>query len=317
MHLPGTTPKRSIWKRLFLSSREPRLQAGWRLAIQTVFMLVLWVCMEIPISLLIPIFHLSITSASYLTISTLVELVAFTASIYLARRFLDRRSFASIGLKVDRRAFPDLLAGIVITFIMMGLIYLAMRALGWIQFQGFAWHFQPLSVVLGQTLLYLLIFIFVGWSEELLSRGYQLQTFASGTNLFWGVLISSGIFGLLHLGNPNATWVSAVGIFFAGLFLAFGYVRTGQLWLSIGLHIGWNFFEGVVFGFPVSGLATFPLTRNSISGPLLWTGGAFGPEAGLLLLPALLIGMLLIGRYTQWRSHSLPEENIPNIPGFL
>ncbi len=145
------------------------------------------------------------------------------------------------------------------------------------------------------------VFIFVGWNEELLSRGYHLQTLASGTNLFWGVVISSSVFGLAHLGNPNATWVSAAGIFFAGLFLAYGYLRTGQLWLSIGLHIGWNFFEGVVFGFPVSGLDIYRLIRHQIQGPVIWTGGAFGPEAGLIVLPALVVGSVLIYFYTRDR----------------
>jgi len=144
-------------------------------------------------------------------------------------------------------------------------------------------------------------FVFVGWNEELLSRGYHLQTIASGINLFWGVIISSAVFGLLHLGNPNATWVSAAGIFFAGLYLAYGYIRTKQLWLSIGLHIGWNFFEGVVFGFPVSGLDIYPLLRIKVHGPELWTGGAFGPEAGLIVLPSLILGALLIYLYTAKR----------------
>jgi membrane protease YdiL (CAAX protease family) len=275
------------------------------LLLQTLLLLVLFFCVEIPVTLLTAATHLNIASDSYLVTGVLVELVALTASVYLARRFLDRRSFASLGLKLDRRVFPDLLAGLVITFLLMGSIYLAMCALGWIRFQGFAWPFQPLSIVLGQTLLYLLIFIIVGWQEELLVRGYQLQTLASGTNLLWGVLISSAIFGLLHLGNPFASWASVAGIFLAGLFLALGYVFTGQLWLSIGLHIGWNFFEGIVFGFPVSGIAAFPLLKTSISGPVLWTGGAFGPEAGLILLPALLMGAMLIGWYARWRKHSL------------
>jgi membrane protease YdiL (CAAX protease family) len=132
-------------------------------------------------------------------------------------------------------------------------------------------------------LTFFVVFILVGWNEELLSRGYQMQNIASGTNLFWGVVLSSSVFALLHLGNPNATWVSTAGIFFAGVFLAYGYIRTKQLWLSIGLHIGWNFFEGVVFGFPVSGLDIYALTRIEVSGPELWTGGAFGPEAGLIV----------------------------------
>ena len=293
-------PKRPFFKNTFLSPNEPRLRAGWRLTIQTIFMLVLLFGLGIPLGLL-TVFHVNLPGASYVILSTLVELIAFTGSIWLARRFLDRRPFASLGFKLDRRLLPDLLAGIAIPFVMMGLIYLAMYALGWIHFQGFAWRFDPPIVVVGQTLLYFLIFVIVGWQEELLSRGYHLQTLASGMNLVWGVLISSAVFGLLHLGNPNATWVSAAGIFFAGLFLALGYVRTGRLWLSIGLHIGWNFFEGIVFGFPVSGLTTFPLMHITVSGPTVWTGGAFGPEAGLIVLPAIAIGAGLILLYTRSR----------------
>jgi len=300
----ASQPPRSFLKKIFLSPDEPRLRAGWRLLIQTILMLVLLIGLGILVGILTLAVHWDNSGSLYLIINTVVELVAFTGSIYIARRFLDKRSFASLGFKLERQTLLDLLAGIVITFFMMGLIYLAMWALGWLRFNGFAWHFDPLPVVLGQLLLYFLIFVIVGWQEELLSRGYHLQTLASGINLFWGVVISSAIFGLLHLSNPNATWVSAAGIFFAGLFLALGYLRTGQLWLSIGLHIGWNFFEGVVFGFPVSGLAIYPLTRISVSGPELWTGGAFGPEAGLIVLPAIAIGALLIYLYSRIRGRS-------------
>ncbi len=304
-------PKRSAWKRLFLSPREARLRAGWRLAIQTSIMLAIWFGLGIPLLLLTLAFHWNTGGTLFFTLGILVELVAITTSVFLARRFLDRRSFASLGLNLDRRVFPDLLAGIGITFIIMGMIYLTMSALGWIYFDGFAWQFDPLPLVLGQTFLFLLIFIITGWQEELLSRGYYLQTLSSGLNLFWGVVISSAVFGALHLGNPNATWVSAVGISFAGLFLALGYVRSGRLWLPIGLHIGWNFFEGVVFGFPVSGTASYPLLRIHIAGPLLWTGGAFGPEAGLIVLPALLVGALLIILYTRHHIYSLPPGSPP------
>ena len=133
-----------------------------------------------------------------------------------------------------------------------------------------------------------------------MSRGYHLQTIASGFNLLWGLIISSAIFGALHLANPHATWISAAGILFAGLFLGYAYIRTKQLWLPIGLHIGWNFFEGVIFGFPVSGLDDiYHLIRIHVFGPEFWTGGAFGPEAGLILLPALALGFCLVYLFTR------------------
>ncbi len=294
------TPQRSFLKSIFLSPDEPRLRAGWRLILQTILLIVLSLCAGIPLGILFYIPGIELPDGLLLGINQVVEIFAITLSIFLARRFLDKRSFSSLGLKLDKWTVLDIFAGIVITFFMMGFIYLIEWGLGWLTFDGFAWETDDLLTVLGGTLGMLVVFIFVGWNEELLSRGYHLQTLASGLNLFWGVMISSAVFGLLHLGNPNATWTSAAGIFFAGLFLAYGYLTTKQLWLPIGLHIGWNFFEGVVFGFPVSGLDIYRLTRITVSGPELWTGGAFGPEAGLVVLPGLLLGAALIFAYSRF-----------------
>jgi membrane protease YdiL (CAAX protease family) len=293
------SPKRNFIARIFISADEPRLRAGWRLLLQTLFMILIAVILQVVLSM---IFTPGTNGNFDFFISQVVELVTITGSIYIARRLLDKRSFVSLGLQVNKQAFVDILIGIAITFVMMGLIYVAEVAAGWLTFESFAWQNDSLPTVITGVLTFLAVFIFVGWNEELLSRGYHLQTLASGLNVFWGVVISSSLFGLAHLGNPNATWVSAAGIFFAGLFLAYGFLRTGQLWLSIGLHIGWNFFEGVIFGFPVSGLDIYHLIRLQIQGPEIWTGGAFGPEAGLIVLPALGIGAVLIYLYTRGRA---------------
>jgi membrane protease YdiL (CAAX protease family) len=288
---------RPILAQIFLSPDEPRLRAGWRLLLQTLLLFVFGA-----IFVIIGSFFGQFFRGSFASIwNQLINFLVITVSVYVARVWLDKRSFESLGLKLDHQTIPDILMGIGITFVQMGFIYVVMLTLGWVTFEGFAWEFDPVIVVVTNVLTFFVVFIFVGWNEELLSRGYHLQTIASGLNLFWGVIISSAVFGLLHLGNPNATWVSAAGIFFAGVYLAYAYIRTKQLWLSIGLHIGWNFFEGVVFGFPVSGLDIYALTRITVQGPELWTGGPFGPEAGLIVLPALILGALLIYFYTNNR----------------
>ena len=294
-----SAPKRGFIATVFLSADEPRLRAGWRLFLQTLLLFVFGIVVSFAGSL-----FGGIGSAASIWAQVL-NLIAVTGSIYIARRRLDKRSFESLGLKLNQQTLMDILAGIGITFVQMGFIYIVMLGLGWLTFTGFAWQFDSARVVITNVLTFFIVFVFVGWNEELLSRGYHLQTIASGFNLFWGVIVSSAVFGLLHLGNPNATWVSAAGIFFAGIYLAYGYIRTKQLWLSIGLHIGWNFFEGVGFGFPVSGLDIYPLLRINVTGPELWTGGAFGPEAGLIVLPSLLVGGLLIYLYTQKRDANL------------
>lgn len=291
-----STPKKNSIVPLFISTDEPRLRAGWRLLIQTLLMLFLF-------GLTISIVNWFGPSRRAVSVfNHFVNLFAITASVYIARRWLDKRSFESLGTKVSRRALLDISVGVGIAFLQIGFVFLFMRGLGWLTITGFAWESDPIPTVVMNLFTFLFIYVFASWREELLLRGYQLQTIASGSNLVWGAILTSAVFGLAHLGNPNATWAGAAGIFLAAIFLAYAYIRTRQLWLPIGLHLGSNFFEGPVFGFPVSGWDVYPMMHINIHGPVLWTGGTFGPEAGLIVLPALVIGVVLVHFYTANRN---------------
>ena len=135
-------------------------------------------------------------------------------------------------------------------------------------------------------------------------------------------VISSIFFGALHIGNPNATFLSTANIAVAGLMLGLGYVLTGELAIPIGLHITWNLFQANVYGFPVSGLKPLGATFLEIEqgGPETWTGGPFGPEAGLIGVSAMILGGLLITLWVRLRSgkvaiHTpLAEEPKPGPP---
>ena len=295
---------RPILARILLSPDEPRLRAGWRLLIQTTIMLFLFGCLGLPAGLLVYLPESSLSDQQLMLLTQGISFFAIAASVFIARRYLDKRSISSLGLEISFKIYRDLIIGFLIAFLSLAFLYIMEILLGWAQFNSFAWEVQSPTSVLSGTVLALITFILVGWNEELLSRGYHLQTLTSGMNLPLGLIGSSVIFGILHITNPNATWISTLGIIFAGLFLGFGYMRTRQLWLPIGLHIGWNFSEGVVFGFPVSGWTGFQITNSTFTGPLLWTGGPFGPEAGLIVLPALIIGSLLIYLYTLPKSRN-------------
>lgn len=298
MDAPSPAPNRSTLTRIFISPDDHRLRAGWRLLVHSATYNILLFCIAVPV--FIPALLLDV-SPDNLWLSAAIQLIATTPTIFLARRFLDRRSIISLGLKLNRWVVSDLMAGIGITFIMMGLIFAIELAMGWLTLDEFVWQSESISSVALFMLGMVFLFMFVGWNEELLFRGYRLQNLLDGLSPIWAVLISSAWFGVVHLANPNATLISVVGILLAGLFLAYPAIRTGQLWLSIGLHIGWNFFEGPIFGFPVSGLSFFTLTKISVRGPVLFTGGAFGPEAGLVILPAIAVGVGMTYLYIRYR----------------
>jgi CAAX protease family protein len=302
MGITNTNP--SLLQRLLISPNERRPRAAWRLLGQLVLVIGLLILLGIPLGFWVAFFP-GLSDETLLVASSVILAIAITLSVYLARRFLDRRSFASLGLYFNSLAARDLLFGIGLAGLLMGLIYLVEWAAGWLHFEGFSWEQQGWGTTLLGIVVSMLVFILVGWYEELLSRGYWLQNLRDGLNLAWGVAISSALFALAHSANPNVTWVAIIGLFAAGLFLAYGYLRTGLLWLSIGLHIGWNFFEGTVFGFQVSGSTFFSIIQQTVRGPELITGGEFGPEAGLIVLLAMLLGAALIYTYTRNRGNNV------------
>jgi membrane protease YdiL (CAAX protease family) len=290
-------PHRSLLAKVFISPNESRPRAGWRLLLQFILFFLVFILVIILLSG--PLLSGFERSGYLLEIG--LQASASMVSVWLARRWFDKRSFVSLGLKLDSRTLIDTLVGILIAAITIGLIFLAEFAFGWLTIEGVQQNIFSDPAVRGDLLVWLLSFLIVGFYEELESRGYRLQNLEDGLNTFWAVLISSLLFSIAHLINPNPSWMSILGIFLAGLFMSYAYLRTRQLWLAVGIHIGWNFFEGPIFGFPVSGLETFRFIQTTVSGPELLTGGAFGPEAGLLQLPALAIGVLLIYLYTRSR----------------
>ncbi|MBN1259748.1 MAG: CPBP family intramembrane metalloprotease [Anaerolineae bacterium] len=232
-------------------------------------------------------------------------------SVWLAGRFLDRRRFVDFGFHFDKAWWRDFAFGLALGAVLMAGIFGIERVLGWVEVagsfrrQGFGGRFVP------ALLVDLLAFVSVGIYEELMWRGYDLRNLAEGLGFLpggpnvavlaaWG--LSSLAFGISHAINPNASLISTFNIGLAGLFLGLGYVLTGELAIPIGLHITWNFFQGTVFGFPVSGMAT---TASFLAiqqgGPDLWTGGAFGPEAGLMGIAAMLVGSGLTLLWVRWR----------------
>lgn len=131
--------------------------------------------------------------------------------------------------------------------------------------------------------------------EELVARGFLLQSLAAGWGFPAAAALQAALFGLAHLANPHAGLASTAGIFAAGLFFAAAFARTGRLWLPTGIHIGWNLMEGPVLGLPLSGLQTARFLETHLTGPVAATGGPFGPEAGWVAAGVLLLGTLMLG----------------------
>lgn len=186
----------------------------------------------------------------------------------------------------------ELIAGLAIGGAMMALVVLVSQAAGWMLISRSsvtdAWRAAAMAVesgVIEEVALRLIVF-------RLLWRAFGP----------WAALgLSALLFGVLHITNPNSSWFAALCIAAeAGVMLAGFYMLTGRLWVSIGVHAGWNFTQGWIFGAAVSGTDFFeggPFMLEPATGVSeILSGGAFGPEASLA---GLAVGTL-VGAATLW-----------------
>ena len=121
--------------------------------------------------------------------------------------------------------------------------------------------------------------------EELLFRGILFRWAEEFAGSWIALLLTSALFGLVHIMNPGATWFSSFAIAVeAGLLLGGAYMLTRSLWLPMGLHAAWNFTQGEIFDVPVSGNPEHGLLNAKLSGPALLSGGNFGLEASVICL---------------------------------
>lgn len=135
--------------------------------------------------------------------------------------------------------------------------------------------------------------------EETLIRGFLFRIVQMVGGTWIALIISSAFFGAAHAFNPGATVTSSLAIALeAGVLLAAAYVLTGRLWFPMGLHAGWNFSEGSLYGLSVSGFtAKNALTHGTLTGPVILTGGVFGPEASIVaVLLCFGVAILLLWR---------------------
>ncbi|GAB3420821.1 hypothetical protein GCM10027435_24020 [Haloparvum alkalitolerans] len=292
------TLRRAAWH-----GGEARVRAPLRLGVGTLLLF----AVAVAVVLVLGASGLVAPAGGGLALTGVVSLLATVGGLALAARFVDRRRWTDYGLRIDRAWWVDFGFGLALGAGLQTGIFLVGWGAGWYVPTGT--FVSEGSFVAGFAVV-LFLFLSVGIYEELISRGWLLTNVAEGlrfagdrTAVVVATVASSAVFGVLHATNPGATALSTAIIGLAGVFLALGYVLTGELAIPIGVHVTWNLVQGGVYGFGVSGLgvpATVVETR--VTGPELVTGGSFGPEAGLLGLAGILVGSAATAWWVRYRT---------------
>lgn len=222
---------------------------------------------------------------------------------------LDHRPPSTLGFALRRDGGVGAARGLTLGLVLgvaVGLTAVALIAaaggVGWTA-DGGGW-----SAWLGAGVGTLWLLAIPAAAEEAMLRGYPLLITSEAWGAVPAIVLTSVVFALLHLGNPEVGWVGLTNIAAAGLFLGALCLRTGGLWWPTGAHLGWNWAHAFLVDMRVSGLeiVDVPLLEPRTAGPAWLSGGAFGPEGSVLATVAVLAAAAWI-----WRTRLLGAPGEP------
>ena len=283
--------------------KNPVLRAGWlRVLVFGIAFGVLTVLIAIPAVIYVagvsvddlkaqPVAVLSgLLTSNYLWLMVLLEFVIAVVSVAIFRLLIDRRSLGSLGWGFE--AFPgEALTGFFMGPALLGISALVMMVSGHLDWVDISFDPSTLFVSFGLMAL-------IAFSEELVFRGYILGNLLESFENRWIALLMSGVlFAAFHFTNPGIHTLAFANLFLAGLLLGINYIYTKNLWFSFLFHLSWNFFQGPVLGFRVSGLSLPSLLVAEPKGDLFITGGDFGLEGSILNTIVSVIALCILALY--------------------
>jgi membrane protease YdiL (CAAX protease family) len=216
--------------------------------------------------------------------------IVFIGIALLMTRLVDRQPVIEIGFRWKGYS-SQAAAGFFLALLILSCGTVVLVAMQYLFFTG-------VDPDVSNILYSFLLFIIVAFTEEIAFRGYILNNLMQSTNKWVALTITSVAFALFHFTNPGGDNIlPMLNIFVAGFLLGINYIYTKNLWFAIFLHLGWNFFQGPILGYEVSGFAASGVFQQTMKGPVLMTGGDFGFEGSLVCLVVNIAACICLWRY--------------------
>jgi uncharacterized protein len=233
--------------------------------------------------------RLSSENIHLLLIYQTILLTGVTGLTLVFRKYVDVKGLLSLGFQKFRRN-KDMILGLVVGFSLIATGFLIMFLTGNLSVETI----NPDAGYLAGSLILCLM---ISWIEELSFRSYILNNLLDSFHPYIALLVSSFLFAVFHMFNPGMSLLPFINLMLAGILLGIVFIYTKTVWFALSLHFSWNFFQGPVFGFPVSGIETESLLGQRPPETNIITGGDFGFEGSLICTALLITGIFVIDRY--------------------
>jgi len=311
---PPTPPSRA--QRVFFNERG--LRAGWRLLIFSGMLVLIFQGVTLAGRFLQELGRRSGAPAPSTPPQTLAlpigqgifELIGFLIVLFLSwiMSRIERRNVGAYGLPLNRSAFTRFITGYIFWgFLPLTVLLLVMRALHGFYFGSLALHGGEIII---WGLAWAFAFVMVGFQEEFVFRGYSLYTLADGIGYWPAAVIMALIFAYAHMGNGGENRIGILAVIAFALFASAILLRTGNLWLAVGAHAGWDWGESFFYGVNDSGFQApgHLLNPAPAHAPVWLTGGTVGPEGSVLTL--ILFLLLAIAVLAIYRRRPTPAPSV-------
>lgn len=282
----------------YLIEKKPAIKRGW---LRALLFLIAFFILYVVIQGVVAFIIATVLNTSLSDLGTLladpnklgIQFIVTSSSLiitiliaWIFRRYIDRKSFVSMGFELKGKG-KDILYGLLVGFLLISLGFVILRLSN---------NLEVISIQFSAKIVFggFFFFVIAAMVEEIVFRGYILNNFMdSFKNKYIALLLSAILFALIHGMNPNLSILGFINLIVAGITLGITYIYTKNLWFPVFLHVSWNFFQGTIFGFEVSGSNFNSIIQQKVIGNDLITGGDFGFE-GSIIITVLLIGMIVI-----------------------
>jgi membrane protease YdiL (CAAX protease family) len=273
-----------IWERVFLESGHVR--PIWRFFLSAVLIFFAMVAVGVVLGVAFGILGTRPTRILALCYSSLLLFPVLLGLFKILTASFEKKPLGSSGLAFLSGWKMELGLGLIIGAVMILAVGGVEALFGLVEF---SWRVGSAENTLAWGLFFFVVLFVAAANEEMMFRGYPFQRLVESVGPVRAVFWASALFGFVHIWNPSVSWISTLNTMLVGVPFAVAYLRTRMLWLPIGIHFAWNFVQGFVLGLPVSGIVMpESLLRAEPRGAGWLTGGAYGPEGGLLASGAIL-----------------------------
>jgi membrane protease YdiL (CAAX protease family) len=242
------------------------------------------ICFEI-ICIPLTIFSLILSSS---VVNYIQEVMLIVVPI-LIWKFVERKPLYKMGFERGKKSVKDFIVGLIFGATSISAAFGILLALDNVLLLGSI--LKP--HITTNTLTDIVLFIMVGFAEEIFCRGYCLRTICEKSGKLKAAVISSIIFSAIHFANPNVTPVFFINVFLIGMLFSYMALKV-NIWLPIGFHAMWDYFEGKVWGLPDSGKIVKGIYDTKLVSSNIINGGLVGPEGGLAVTFIILLGFLAV-----------------------